>query len=158
MDKRFLEFWGNFLLNAAKGQRQLQDMARWIDQGFSGFENLKAMFRNYYGLTEERPDYLKMWKKAEADFQKSFKDHLSLFGVVPKEEHVVLVKKYEELKQKSAAQEETIRHLRMLLEEKGIDQAKVIGGFEKMIAEQSEQFGELMKSFSEFYKRGKNQT
>jgi hypothetical protein len=158
MDKRFLEFWGNFFLNAAKGQKQLSDIAKWIDQGFSGFESLQAMFRNYYGLDEERPDYLKMWNKAEADFQKSLKDYLSLLGVVPKEEHLALVKKCEELKEKSAAQEETIRHLRMLLEGEGVDQAKVISGFEKMIAEQGEQFRELVKNFSEFYRTDKNQT
>lgn len=158
MDKRFLEFWGNLFLNVAEGQKRLSDITKWIDQGFRGFDNLQAMFRNYYGLEEERPDYAEMWKKAEADFQKSLKDYLSLLGVVPKDEHVALVKKYEELKEKSAAQEETIRHLRMLLEEKGVDQAKVIGGFEKMIAEQGEQFRELMKSFSEFYKTDKNQS
>ena len=158
MDKRFLEFWGNLFLNVAQGQKQLSEITKWIDQGFSGFENLQAMFRNYYGLDEERPDYYELWNKAEADFQKSFKDYLSLLGVVPREEHVALVKKYEELKEKSAAQEETIGHLRMLLEEKGVDQAKVISGFEKMIAEQGEQFRELMQSFSEFYKTDKNQT
>ncbi len=158
MDKRFLEFWGNLFLNVAQGQKQLSEITKWIDQGFSGFENLQAMFRNYYGLDEERPDYYELWNKAEADFQKSFKDYLSLLGVVPREEHVALVKKYEELKEKSAAQEETIGHLRMLLEEKGVDQAKVMSGFEKMIAEQGEQFRELMQSFSEFYKTDKNQT
>ena len=158
MDKRFLEFWGNLFLNVAQGQKQLSEITKWIDQGFSGFENLQAMFRNYYGLDEERPDYYELWNKAEADFQKSFKDYLSLLGVVPREEHLALVKKYEELKEKSAAQEETIGHLRMLLEEKGVDQAKVISGFEKMIAEQGEQFRELMQSFSEFYKTDKNQT
>jgi hypothetical protein len=77
---------------------------------------------------------------------------------VPKEEYMALIKRYEELKEKSAAQEETIGHLRMLLEEKGVDQGKVISEFEKMIADQGEQFRGLMKSFSEFYKTDKNQT
>ena len=158
MDKRFLEFWGNLFINVAKGQKQLSDIKKWINQGFSGFENLQAMFRNYYGLDEERPDYFTKWNKAEADFQKSLKEYLSLLGVVPKEEHVALVNRYEELKERYAAQEETIGHLRMLMEEKGVDQAKVISGFEKMIADQGEQFRELMKTFSDFYKTDKNQT
>jgi len=28
MDRHFLEFWGNFLIKAAKGQKQLEDMSR----------------------------------------------------------------------------------------------------------------------------------
>ena len=39
MDKYFMEFWGNFLISAAKGERQLDEMARWIDQDFSGLED-----------------------------------------------------------------------------------------------------------------------
>ena len=131
MDKQFLEFWGNFLLSAAKGQRQLEEMAKWINQGFSGFEDLNAMFRKFYGLdrlTEKSPDYLKTSEKAEADFRKSLVDYLSLFGVVPRQAHLMLVEKYERLKKKVAAQEETIRHLRMLLQEKEVDQAaKILG-------------------------------
>ncbi len=158
MDKNFMEFWGNFLLSAAKGKRQLDEMARWIDQGFSGLEDLDNLFRQFYRMNSESPDYPETLKKAEADFRKSFKDYLSLFGVVPRDEHLELMKKYEELKEKVAAQEETIKHLRMLLEEQGVDQGKVITGFEKMIAEQNEQFRELMQSFSKFYKTDKNHT
>ena len=158
MDKNFMEFWGNFLLSAAKGQRQLDEMARWIDQGFSGLEDLDDMFRQSYRMDSERPDYPETLKKAEADFRKSFKDYLSLFGVVPRNEHLELLKKHEELKEKVAAQEETIRQLQTLLEGKGVDQEKVITGFEKMIAEQNEQFRELMQSFSKFYKIDKDHT
>jgi len=161
MDKHFLEFWGNFLLSAAKGQRQLEEMAKWLNQGFSGFEDLNAMFRKFYGLdrlTEKSPDYLKTWEKAEADFRESLVDYLSLFGVVPREVHLMLVEKYEKLKKKVAAQEETIGHLRMLLQEKEVDQAKVVSGLQKLTVEQGEQFGKLVKSFAEFYKKDKNQS
>jgi BMFP domain-containing protein YqiC len=158
MDKDFLEFWGNFLLTAAKSQEKLEEMSKWIHQGFRGFENLQAMFRKYYRLDEDSPNYSNEWNKAEADFRQSFQDYLSLLGLVPREEHLALVKKYEQLKEKLVAQEETIRHLKMLLEEKGIDQAKVMSDFEKLIAEQGEQFRELMKSYSELYKTDKDRT
>jgi hypothetical protein len=36
MDRHFLEFWGNFLINAAKGQKQMEDMSKWMQQGFEG--------------------------------------------------------------------------------------------------------------------------
>jgi len=155
MDKNFLEFWGNFLLNAAEGQKQLEEMAKWMQQGFSGFENLSEMFRRYYGLDAKSFDDASTREKAWADFQKSFKDYVSLFGVVPKEEHLDLVKKYEELRQKVAAQEETIKHLRMLLEEKGFDQSKVVSGLQELMVEQGEQFTKLMESFSDLYKADK---
>jgi hypothetical protein len=33
MDRQFLEFWGNFMLNAAKSQKQLEDLTAWMKGG-----------------------------------------------------------------------------------------------------------------------------
>lgn len=156
MDKHFLEFWGNFLLNAARGQEQLEEMTKWIQQGFTGFDRLSEMFLKCYGLDEKSASDSSTREKAQADFQKSFRDYLSLFGVVPKEEHLDLVKKYEELRQRVTGLEETNRHLRMLLEEKGFDQSKVITGLQELMVEQGEQFRKLMESFTGLYNTGKN--
>lgn len=156
MDKHFLEFWGNFQLNAAKGQRQMEDMSEWMKQGLRGFEDLTAMFRKSYGLedmTEGTNAYLKSWKKAAEDFQKSSRDYLDLMVMVPKDEHLELVEKYENLKKKVADQDETIRHLRMLLEEKGTNQGEATKGFEDLLKRQNRQFQELMESFSNFIKK-----
>ena len=107
MDRHFLEFWGNFLINVAKGQKQMEDIAKWMQQGFEGFDELTGMFKKFYGLEhmeKDTPAYIETWKKASEDFIKSFKEYLCLMGVVPKE--------------KVVSQEETIKHLRMLLNEK----------------------------------------
>jgi hypothetical protein len=48
MDKYFLEFWGNFLINTAKGQKQMEDMSKWMQQGFEGFDELTGMFRKFW--------------------------------------------------------------------------------------------------------------
>jgi len=56
MDRQFLEFWGNFLLNAANGQKQLEDMTHWMKKGFSGFDELTDMFQRFYGLDGLPPD------------------------------------------------------------------------------------------------------
>ncbi|MGB2929805.1 MAG: hypothetical protein WBB70_12915 [Desulfobacterales bacterium] len=160
MDKHFLEFWGNFLINAAKGQKQMEDISKWMQQGFEGFDELTAMFRKFYGLEhieKDTPAYMETWKKASENFQKSFKDYLRLMGVVSKDEHLALVKKYEELKEKVAAQEETINNLRMLLEEKKVEtQGELVQGFQEIIEKQSEQFQETMETFSKFFKKDKN--
>ena len=160
MDRHFLEFWGNFLINVAKGQKQMEDMSKWMQQGFEGFDELTGMFKKFYGLEhmeKDTPTYMETWKQASENFQKSFKDYLRLMGVVPKDEHLTLVKKYEELKEKVADQEETIKHLRMLLEEKKVEtQGELVQGFQEIIEKQSEQFQETMETLGRFFKKDKN--
>jgi len=149
MDRRFLEFWGNFLINAAKGQKKFEELSQWFSQDLKGFEDLTALFRKSYGLDElpeNSADYEKAWQKAAENFQNSLRDYLSLMGVVPKDEHIKLVKKYEDLKRKVADQEETIKHLRMLLEEKGFGQGELVRSFQDLIITQTDQFQELMKA------------
>jgi uncharacterized coiled-coil protein SlyX len=156
MDRNFLEFWGNFLLNIAKGQKHMEDLAKWTRQGFMNFGDMTALFRKSYGLDQleqESPDSAKMWKKAEKDFRDSFRDYLNLLGVVPRDEYVELARKYEELKERVADQEETIKHLRMALADKGYDFSAVTSEFQKLMEKQGEQFEELMKGFGEVFKK-----
>ena len=112
MDRQFLEFWGNFMLNAAKSQKQLEDLTAWMKGGLKGFEELSSLFQKIYGLgkvEQESPDGLKTWAAAQENFTQSYREYLTLLGVVPREEHLALVRKYEELKEKVASQEETIK-------------------------------------------------
>ena len=155
MDSQFLEFWGKSFLNAAKGQKALEDMAAWMRQGFTGFEEMTALFQKTYGLDQvakESPDYFEMWKKAQEDFKNSFTDYLTLFGGVPRDEHMALVKKYEELKEKAASQEETIKHLQMLLSHAKTEE--VAGQLENLVQKQAEQFKKIMESFGGSFKKG----
>jgi tetratricopeptide (TPR) repeat protein len=152
VDRHFLEFWGNFLINAAKGQKQMEDMAKWMTQGLKGFEDLTAMFRKFYELDripESAPDYVKTWEKAAKDFQKSFEHYLKLLGVVPRHEHLELVKKYEALKEEVAEQEETIKHLRMLVVAKGADLGKIVKGYQDLVEKQTDQFQRLMEGLGD---------
>ena len=87
MDRQFLEFWGNYLLSVARGQKQLEDVTRWIRGGFSGVEELTALFKKYYGLEEQSqdsPENSAAWEKAAADFKKSFGDYFTIMGWVSK--------------------------------------------------------------------------
>lgn len=155
MDKNFLEFWGHFLINAAKSQRQLEDMAKWMAQGFEGVEELSRMFQKFYGLNgtdEDSTQYLKEWQRAVEEFQKSFMEYLGLMGVVSKEEHLSLVKKYEELKVRIAEQEETIAHLRMLLDQKGTGEEAVMQTFQDLMKKQADKFQELMENVGQLSK------
>lgn len=159
MDRHFLEFWGKALLKAAESQKQLEDLARWCQRGFLGFQDYTQLFRAAYGLDEmpeDTPDYFALWKKAEADFRESFKDYLSLMGVVPREEYAALARQYEELKEKVSDQEETIKHLRMLVDEKGMGLEATTLEFQKLIKKQGEQFQNLLKGVGESVKPEKN--
>jgi len=161
VDKHFLEFWGNFLINTAKEQKRIEDLSKWMQQGFKGFDDLTDMFKKFYGLEHMEkgaPTYMDSWEKASENFLNSYKDYLNLMGMVSKDEHLELIKKYEELKEKAAAQEETINHLRLLLKEKKTEsQEELVQGFQDLIEKQSKQFQETMETFGSFFKKENNQ-
>ena len=154
MDDKYLEFFGNLFLNAAKSQKQMKDLFKLSRQGFKGFEEISAMFRKFYGLDnieKDAPEYIKNWHKASEEFQNRFKEYLALMGVVPKEDHISLVEKYEELKKKVADQDETIRHLQMLLHDKTADQGETAKVFQDLMTKQSEQFMEMMNAVGQYF-------
>ncbi len=157
MDKNFLEWWGNFLLSVASGQRRMDDMDRWLSRGFKGFPDLTDMMKQAYGVKDDarkEPDASAQWHKANEQFLESYGELLDGMGVVPKADHLRLVKKYEALKEKAAEQEETIRHLRMLSAEKPPgeeEQEAAVQGFQEILQRQTEQFQELMGSLGRLY-------
>jgi len=161
VDKHFLEFWGNFLINSAKEQKRMEDLTKWMQQGFKGFNDLTEMFKKFYGLEQmekDSPAYMDTWEKASENFLNSYKDYLNLMGMVSKDEHLTLSKKYEELKEKAAAQEETIHHLRLLLKEKKTEsQEELVQGFQNLIEKQSKQFQETMETLGIFFQKKNNQ-
>jgi chromosome segregation ATPase len=160
MDRHFLEFWGNFLIDAAKQQKRLEDLNQWMQQGFKGFEELTAMFNKFYGLDhleKDTPSYMDTWKSASENFIKSVNDVMGQMGMVTINEHQALVKKYEELKEKVAVQEETISRLQLLLAEKKTEsQEELVQGFQDLIEKQSKQFQETMAAFGSFFKKENN--
>ena len=106
MDSKFLEFWGNFLLSAAKGQEQVESMTRLLRDGFKTFEQQLSLFQKFYSLEEETESTAPgadMWTKAAADFMKSYQEFIGLMGVIPRENYDALSRENEELKKKVAA-------------------------------------------------------
>jgi uncharacterized coiled-coil protein SlyX len=151
MDRQFLEFWGNYLLAAAKGQQQLEDLNRWISQGFSGFEELTAMFNKFYGLEhppQKNSDSAKAWENAAAGFRNSFNAYLDLMGVVPRDKYQALEQKCAALQKKVADQDETIKILRSLLTEEGTYQGETVKVFQNLVNKQSDAFETLMESLT----------
>ena len=151
MDRQFLEFWGNYLLAAARGQKQIEDLNQWISQGFSGFEELTAMFKKYYSLErppDEDANSTKAWQNAMADFRDSFNAYLNLMGVIPQDKYRTLEQKYAALQKKVAEQENTIKALRELLAEEGTYQGETAKAFRDLVKKQAAAFETLMKNMA----------
>ena len=152
MNRHFLEFWGKALLQAAKSQKQLEDLAKWVPRGFLGLQDYTQLFKTSYGLAEmeeDNPDFLAVWKKAETDFRDSFREYLCLMGGVPREEYAALVRKYEALQEKLTEQAETIKQLRRLTEEKGLGLEATTLEFQQLIKKQGEQFQQFLQGLGE---------
>ena len=149
MNRHFLEFWGKALLQAAESQKQLEDLAKWCQRGIFSFQDYSQLFKTSYGLDqvkEDSPDYFSIWNKAAENFQESFKEYLHIFGVVPGKNMPSSARRHEELQAKVAEQEETIKLLRLLLEEKGLGLAATSLEFQRLIEKQGDQFQKLIQS------------
>ncbi|CAB5134460.1 hypothetical protein D3OALGA1CA_3457 [Olavius algarvensis associated proteobacterium Delta 3] len=151
MDRQFLEFWGNFLLSAAKGHRQVDDMSRWMAQGMKGVQDLNDMFRKVYGLEQAPGSDPDMLTSAQSAFQNGYKTYLEAMGVVPKSDYTALKRQFEALQQQAEEHETTIRNLRMELSECKLSQGDTVRGFQELIQVQSDQFRELTDSFGRFF-------
>lgn len=154
MDRKFLEFWGNFLLSAAKGQEQVENLNRLASEGVKTFEQQLALFQKFYGL-DKKPDpstpYAEMWTKAAADFMKSYQEFMGLMGTVPREDYEALSRENEALKRKVEDLEEALRRGRKRAGGKDTDPAEVVKGFEGLMKKQAEQFQALMASYGKLY-------
>jgi hypothetical protein len=156
VDNNYLEFLGNLFLSAAKSKKQMEDIFKLSRQGFKGFEEMSSMFRKFYGLEnieKDAPEYIKTWQKATEEFQNTFREYMSMVGVVPKEDYISLVEKYEALKKKVADQEETIHHLQMLLSDKSVSQGETAKVFQDLMTKQSEQFMEMMNAVGQYFQK-----
>ena len=122
-----------------------------MSQGMSGFRDLTAMFRQFYGLGGDGPADDENWKAACRSFDKAYKAYLDALGVVPKSEYTALEGQMGELRQKADDQEAALRKLRLELSESRMAQGDVIRGFQELVQVQSEQFQELTASFSRLF-------
>ena len=151
IDPNFLEFWGNYLTAVARGQKQLDDLTRWMQQGFQGIEDLREMFARSYGLDRLESDssaYKDAWKQATAEFRKSFRETFAAMGWVAEEEVEKLRQENRQLKRQVAEQKDSIRRLKALLDAEGLDQEKTVEVFRDLIHKQSREFEKLMKNLS----------
>ena len=152
MDANFYEFWSQFFSSLAKGQKQLDDLTKWQNMELRGSDAFSSLFRKVYGLEslqQSNPPDKDLWEKSAEAFQKSMKDFLVLFDVVPRGDYQNLLNECQAFKEKMAKQEETIAALRRRRGKKGVSPEETVEGLQAVINKQNDQFQELMKTVAE---------
>ncbi len=154
MNRQFYEFWGNFFTQIAQGQKQLEEMTTWINQGFGGTKELNELFQRCYGLSQPKTDDTQasqMWEKAIKDFQQSSAQLAKQWGWVSQTEHQEVLDRCALLEKQVQEQQVTIKELRNLLQEKGLAHTELFQHLNKAIKEQTNQFNALMESIHESF-------
>ena len=149
MNRQFYEFWGNFFINVAQGQKQIEEMSTWMKQGYAGIDDLTALFRRCYGLKTPGSDGdldTRAWWQAIADFQQAFTQFAAQWGWVGQDEHQQALDKCAALEKKIEEQQTTITQLRGLLTQKGLGYAELVEHFNSSLKDQNDQFQALMES------------
>ena len=151
MDTNFLEFWGNLLISIARGQKQTEDMTRWLNQGFTGVDSLMAPFKKFYGLDQVSPStakYEELWNKQLESFRDSYQEYLKLLDVVPRREYQKVQEENQALKKQILEMEKAIKDLRMLVAGKmGSSASEAVKSFQDLVVSQMDKFQEMMRSF-----------
>ena len=151
MDKNLMEFWGNFLIGAAKGQRQWDELTASMKRGLPGLDQFSGIFKPDKGVNkfaEQSAAYLEAWQKAASAMQTAYTDYLKLLGVVPERDYRELARKCEKLKDQLRQQQETIRNLNELLGVRHHLATEATGDFQELIRRQTRQFQDLMDQFT----------
>jgi hypothetical protein len=149
MDGPFLKFWGEFMLQAAEGQRKLEDLFNWMQSGYSPSVDLAALFSKCYGLTPGPGSAdLDRWQKATADFSETLKTCAPLWGWVPLDRYDKLKEENERLKAKIEKQERLIKRLEALLADGGMEHMSMIARFQDLITDQNQAFDKLMQALT----------
>lgn len=148
MDRHFLKFWGQLLLEAAEGQRRLEDLSRWIQSGFAASGGPADLFRQSYGLPPGASTAGDLWQKALEDFQAALDTMAPLWGWVPRERYERLKRKAADLASRVAEQEQVIAQLEGLLTDRGSDQAVLAARFQNLIDDQQQAFEKLMRAMT----------
>jgi hypothetical protein len=155
MDKQFLEFWGNMLLQAAQGQAQMENFNRWLSQSGSRVGNVPDLFQQAYGLNVNRasgPDKSPDWQKAFDRFHKAYEDYLALLNVVP-------LARYQALEAQNAALEDQVAQLKKDLERLGRQSQdagkgpseEVMTEFQNLLSKQQREFQTLTDQMSRLW-------
>jgi hypothetical protein len=149
MDKNLLEFWGNFFLTAAKGQKQVEEISKMTKSGMWGMPDMSDMMSASPGMdvfAKASNEYFKLFTRTNEEVQRSIKDFLALMDLVPRKDYLDLREEFEAYK-KSVEEKNKGNMGKMLGEEMSL-QAQGLRSFEELMRNQTKQFQDLMTNFT----------
>lgn len=159
MESRYLELWGNTFLNAARGQKLMEDFSKLMEGDIWKIRDLSESMSRLFGfdlLMQNIPGYMQMYLKATEEFQKSIMNFFSFMEFIPAGDYRMLRREYDELKQRSDRQERELRRLQDDLNERLAFQGSGMSMLEEMMTKQTRQFQDLMTSFAKLFSAAKD--
>ena len=159
MNSQFLEFFGNYLIQAARWQNQISQLSGGKTPTGMDVSELGRLFKQFCSIggrqESEFAEYARMWQQAVENFQSVFCPYAKMWGWVPEADYQVLQKKCDLLEKKIRKQDQIISQLRSLLEEKGLGQVEMLQRFQSLIQDQSDEFQTFMQNFGEAFAMAK---
>ena len=153
MHSRLMEFFGNYLIQAAAWQKLLEQSAPDATPDVMDMAELGRLFQQACGIvgtTEPAfAEYSRIWQQTVANFQSAFCPYAKIWGWIPQAEYQALQEKCDSLEKTIRKKDEMISQLRSLLEEKGLGQSELIQRFQSLIQDQSDEFQTFMKNFGD---------
>jgi hypothetical protein len=151
MDLELIQLWMDAIQQSTAKQDLMDEFGRWMKGEAKETDELFGVFRKYYSLqpgTDAFTDYGNQLKEVMGNFQTSFKELLSILGVVPKADYDRLRHEYEAIKEKAAGLEEMVESLRKKSGKHAADGSEKANPLEDLIKAQTDQFSKLMNSFA----------
>jgi len=156
MNSQFMEFFGNYLIQAARWQKLAEQTSPGKAPGVMDVADLGKLFNQFCSLNNPAEpasaEFARMWQQAIENFQSAFCLNARLWGWVPQADYQTLQKKCDALEKITQKQDQTISQLRSLLEEKGLGQIELLQRFQSLIQDQSNEFQTFMQRFGAFPK------
>jgi hypothetical protein len=160
MNSQLMEFFGNYLIQAARWQKLVEQFSPEGKPDVKDIAELGRLFQKACGIdgTAELAfaEYSRIWQQMVESIQPVFCSYAKLWGWVPQADYQVLQEKCDALENKIQDQDRIISYLRTLLDEKGMGQIELLDRFQSLIQNQSDEFQTFMQNFGEvFTKDGK---
>lgn len=153
MNSQLMEFFGNYLIQAARWQKRVEQSAPDATPDVVDMAELGRLFQQACGIDGHAgpafAEYARIWQQTVESFLSAFCPYAKIWGWIPQAEYQVLQEKCISLEKSIQKKDETISQLRFLLEEKGLGQIELLQRYQSLIQNQSDEFQTFMKNFGD---------
>jgi hypothetical protein len=153
VNSQFMEFFGNYLIQAARWQKLVEQTSSDQTPGISDMTELGRMFQKACGMDGPADpafaEYSRLWQQAAENFQSVFNTYAGTWGWVPRADYQALQEKCDSLENTIRQKDQIISQLRSLLEEKGLGHSELLQRFQSLIQDQNDEFQMFMKNFGD---------